>query len=99
MPTGLDTSFYTPRKRAVDPRSIVFLGPLHTSTQRDALQHFVRDMLPNIEQRVGRVREHHGERPEEEDNGEDEEGDAASREAASESEVARRGRGAGGGGG
>lgn len=48
LPPGLDTSYFTPRRRAIDPSNILFFGPLASPAQRDALLHLHYDIMPRV---------------------------------------------------
>jgi glycosyltransferase involved in cell wall biosynthesis len=56
LPSGLDTRYFAPRRHAVDPRNVAFLGPLASPVQRDALLHLHRDLLPAVRARLRPVR-------------------------------------------
>ena len=52
LPEGLDTSYFAPRRGAIDAHGIVFFASLDSPAQRDALQHLHRDILPRVHMRV-----------------------------------------------
>ncbi len=52
VPTGVDTEFFTPRPPAdAQPNELVFLGALDWMPNEDAVEHFVRDVLPFVRAR------------------------------------------------
>lgn len=48
LPPGLDTSYFKPRRRAIDPSNILFFGSLASPAQRDALLHLHYDLMPRV---------------------------------------------------
>jgi len=56
LPTGLDTRYFTPQRAQVDRREIAFYGALTNPTQRDALLHLQRDVMPAVRESVPAAR-------------------------------------------
>jgi sugar transferase (PEP-CTERM/EpsH1 system associated) len=46
--TGVDTTFFTPRPTAIEPRHLVFTGSMDWIPNEDAMTHFCADILPLI---------------------------------------------------
>jgi glycosyltransferase involved in cell wall biosynthesis len=56
LPAGLDTHYFTPQRAQVDRREIAFYGALTNPTQRDALLHLQRDVMPAVRESVPAAR-------------------------------------------
>ena len=53
VPTGVDTEFFRPRAEAeTAPHSLVFTGSMDWLPNEDAMQFFIREIMPRIRQRV-----------------------------------------------
>ncbi|MGE3179941.1 MAG: glycosyltransferase [Vicinamibacterales bacterium] len=48
IPTGVDSTFFTPNPAAAGPRQLVFTGSMDWLPNEDAMLHFCRDILPLI---------------------------------------------------
>ena len=56
VPTGVDTEFFRPRGDAQStPHSLVFTGSMDWLPNEDAMQYFIREIMPRIRQSVPRV--------------------------------------------
>ncbi len=56
LPAGLDTRYFMPQRAQVDQREIAFYGALANPTQRDALLHLQRDVMPWVRESVRAAR-------------------------------------------
>ena len=52
IPTGVDTSYFTPRPEAEQPRTVTFVGSMDWLPNQDAVQFFAHDIWPRITARV-----------------------------------------------
>jgi glycosyltransferase involved in cell wall biosynthesis len=51
VPTGLDTEHFSPRETTAEAGHLVFYGAMANPMNRDAVHHFVREILPRIRAR------------------------------------------------
>jgi len=49
LPVGFDTSIYQKREEGRDPRDVLFMGELRASFNQDALDYFVRRVVPHLD--------------------------------------------------
>jgi glycosyltransferase involved in cell wall biosynthesis len=56
VPTGVDTTFFTPSRSPRDPREIGFVGSLEWMPNEDAVEFFTSAVLPRIRQTLPDVR-------------------------------------------
>jgi glycosyltransferase involved in cell wall biosynthesis len=52
LPSGLCTRYFSPRRSVIDPSNVLFFGSLSNPTQRDALVHLHRDIMPQVRHRL-----------------------------------------------
>lgn len=52
IPTGVDTEYFSPREDRIKENSLVFTGSMDWLPNEDAIQFFVRDILPRIKHKV-----------------------------------------------
>lgn len=55
IPTGVDTDYFAPREDRVNNNSLVFTGSMDWLPNEDAIQFFVRDILPRVKQKVSDI--------------------------------------------
>ncbi len=55
IPTGVDTTFFTPNRSAELPGSLVFTGSMDWFPNEDAILHFMDAILPHIRQEIPHV--------------------------------------------
>ena len=52
IPTGVDTDYFAPREVQVKKNSLVFTGSMDWLPNEDAIQFFIRDILPRVKQQI-----------------------------------------------
>jgi len=52
IPTGVDTDYFAPREDQVKKNSLVFTGSMDWLPNEDAIQFFIRDILPRVKQQM-----------------------------------------------
>ncbi len=52
IPTGVDTDYFAPREDQVKKNSLVFTGSMDWLPNEDAIQFFIRDILPRVKQQI-----------------------------------------------
>ena len=52
VPNGIDTVYYSPQPRAIDPPAVIFTGAMDYLPNVDAVQYFCADVLPLIRRDV-----------------------------------------------
>jgi glycosyltransferase involved in cell wall biosynthesis len=55
IPTGVDTTFFTPNGSCEQPESLVFTGSMDWFPNEDAILHFMDAILPRIREEIPRV--------------------------------------------